>query len=137
MAPKTATRTAGQAGEAPPSRPRSAPPRSKTRKPKAAPPKFKSRAVLRLIEAGNGAFCEHCDEQVKFKARERLQQVICNVYVKGVWNRVEHYHADCYRKAGAPYGTPAPPEPRRTPASRSLSRLSYASSRRTRNAAMA
>lgn len=122
MAPKTATRTAKRSAA---SRPRSAP-RSTTKAktkakaaPKATAPKFRSRAVLRLIEAGSGAFCEHCEEQVKFRARERLQQAICNVYVKGVWDRVEHYHADCYRKAGEPYGTPAPPEPRRSSSSAS------------------
>jgi len=46
---------------------------------------------------------------VKFQARLRLQQVICNVYVKNVWDRVEHYHADCYQAAGSPYGEPAAP----------------------------
>lgn len=121
MAPKTATRTGTKAAKtAAASRPRSAP-RSTTKaksKAKAAPkpvaPKFKSRAVLRLIEAGSGAFCERCEEQVKFRARERLQQAICNVYVKGVWNRVEHYHEECYLDAGEPYGPAAPPEPRRS-----------------------
>ncbi|MEZ5165189.1 MAG: hypothetical protein R2695_01390 [Acidimicrobiales bacterium] len=36
-------------------------------------------------------------ERVKFKARERQQQVICNVHVGGSWDRVEHYHEPCYR----------------------------------------
>lgn len=63
--------------------------------------------MLRLIEPGNSADCAHCGERVKFQARLRLQQVICNVYVKGVWDRVEHFHADCYVEAGSPYGEPS------------------------------
>lgn len=49
--------------------------------------------------------CVGCGEPIKFKAKVRAQQVICNVYVKGAWNRVEHYHADCYTTAGSPHGT--------------------------------
>ena len=106
MAPKTATRKQSAAGSA--SRPRTAP--RSTTKAKATPartkaaPKFRSRAVMRLIEAGSGVECTECGEQVKFKARERFEQAICNVYVKGVWDRVEHYHAECYTIAGEPYG---------------------------------
>jgi hypothetical protein len=70
-------------------------------------PKLTSRAVARPIEAGNSAVCAHCDEPVKFKARDRGDQVIANVYVRGVWDRVEHYHLECYGEAGEPYGTPA------------------------------
>lgn len=69
--------------------------------------RWKSRAVVRSIEAGSAATCEACGEQVKFRAKTRAHQVICNVYVKGVWNRVEHYHFDCYMEAGEPYGTAA------------------------------
>jgi hypothetical protein len=68
----------------------------------------RSRAALRSIEAGSSAICVSCDEQVKFKAKVKLQQVICNVYVDGRWDRVEHYHAECYTTAGEPYGEPAP-----------------------------
>ena len=68
--------------------------------------KWKSRAVTRLIEAGSMTECMHCEERVKFKARERHMQVICNVYVGGKWNRVEHFHAPCYDEAGQPYGEP-------------------------------
>lgn len=68
---------------------------------------WKSRAVTRLIEAGSAADCAHCGERVKFRARERHRQVICNVYVDGRWDRVEHYHEPCYEAAGAPYGEPA------------------------------
>ncbi len=65
---------------------------------------FTSRAVTRLIEAGNSATCAVCRLPVKFRAKSRLQQVIANVYHDGVWNRVEHYHVDCYDNAGQPYG---------------------------------
>jgi hypothetical protein len=33
-------------------------------------------------------------------------QMICNVYADGVWQRVEHFHAECYETAGRPYGDP-------------------------------
>jgi DNA-directed RNA polymerase subunit RPC12/RpoP len=72
--------------------------------------RFRSRAVLRTIEAGTTAECEHCGERVKFMAKVRKQQVICNVYVRGRWDRVEHYHAECYELADEPYGEPALPE---------------------------
>ena len=65
-----------------------------------------SRAVLRTIEAGSSAMCARCDEQVKFRAKAKLTQVICNVYVDGKWNRVEHYHSECYIEADRPYGEP-------------------------------
>jgi hypothetical protein len=67
-----------------------------------------SRAALRTIEAGSSAICVSCDEQVKFKAKIKAQQVICNVYIDGRWDRVEHFHEECYTSAGQPYGEPAP-----------------------------
>ncbi len=66
-----------------------------------------SRAVLRPVDPGNDASCAHCDEPVKFAARQQRRQVIANVYSDGRWNRVEHYHEDCYGAAGAPHGAPA------------------------------
>jgi hypothetical protein len=63
-----------------------------------------SRAVLRTIEAGNHANCAHCGELVKFRAKIKAQQVICNVYTDGRWDRVEHFHADCYTEGGEPHG---------------------------------
>ena len=63
-----------------------------------------SRAVERPVEPGNSAMCTHCGAPVKFVARAQLRQVIANVYVKGTWARVEHYHQDCYVEAGQPYG---------------------------------
>ncbi len=65
---------------------------------------LQSRAVERLVEPGNSAVCVHCGAPVKFVARAQLRQVIANVYVDGTWDRVEHYHHDCYVEAGEPYG---------------------------------
>lgn len=69
--------------------------------------KLGSRAVSRPVEAGNSAVCAACGEPVKFMARVRSSQVIANVYVDGVWDRVEHYHLECYESAGEPYGAAA------------------------------
>lgn len=69
--------------------------------------KSKSRAVVRSIEPGNSANCAHCGAPVKFVARAQLRQVIANVYKDGDWDRVEHFHADCYDEAQQPYGPPA------------------------------
>ena len=65
-----------------------------------------SRAVTRLVEPGSQVDCMHCGERVKFQAKMRHQQVICNVYEKGKWVRVEHFHAECYTKAKEPFGSP-------------------------------
>jgi hypothetical protein len=66
-----------------------------------------SRAVVRPIEAGSYVDCARCGERVKFQAKVRLMQVICNVYVDGRWIRVEHFHEACYTEAGEPHGTAA------------------------------
>ncbi len=71
-----------------------------------ATPTMTSRAVVRIIEAGNSAVCTACDTAVQFKARIKMQQVICNVYVDGRWDRVEHFHRECYDTAKQPYGVP-------------------------------
>ena len=65
---------------------------------------WESRAVSRLVEPGNWVECALCDEVIKFRARERRSQVICNVYVAGKWDRVEHFHSECYETAGEPFG---------------------------------
>ena len=75
-----------------------------TKTAKKSTPRFTSRAVVRNIEAGSTAECASCGDRVKFQAKVRKQQVICNVYVDGRWNRVEHYHAECYQHVGEPYG---------------------------------
>jgi hypothetical protein len=75
--------------------------------------KWTSRAVVRFIEAGNSAICAHCGQAVQFKARVKIKQVICNVYVDGRWDRVEHFHRNCYDEAGQPYGKPDESQPLR------------------------
>lgn len=67
----------------------------------------KSRAVIRAIEPGCAATCTKCDTPVKFIARVNGRQVIANVYDNGRWQRVEHFHEECYVEAGSPYGEPA------------------------------
>jgi hypothetical protein len=75
-----------------------------------------SRAVIRDVEAGSSVDCAHCGERVKFQAKMRNRQVICNVYVGGQWDRVEHFHADCYTAAGKPHGEIVGPlDQRRSP----------------------
>ncbi len=67
-----------------------------------------SRAVTRDVEAGSTVDCAQCGDRVKFQAKVRNRQVICNVYIKGAWDRVEHYHSECYTDAEEPYGEPEP-----------------------------
>ncbi len=69
-------------------------------------PVFRSRGVTRPVEAGSAVECALCGERVKFRAKIRQYQVICNVYMKNQWDRVEHYHDECYVQAGSPYGDP-------------------------------
>ena len=71
-----------------------------------------SRAVRRIIEPGSSTECVTCGERIKFQAKVRAEQVICNVYVNGAWDRVEHYHLECYDNAGQPYGEPEAPTPK-------------------------
>ncbi len=63
--------------------------------------------MARLVEPGNMVECMTCGERVKFQARLRHMQVICNVYCDNRWARVEHFHAGCYDTAGQPYGPAA------------------------------
>ena len=63
-----------------------------------------SRAVVRRIEPGNLAVCAHCAQPVKFAAKLHKMQVIANVYIDGRWNRVEHFHDECYVEADSPFG---------------------------------
>ncbi len=65
---------------------------------------LRTRAVIRSIEPGSEVACSGCGERVKFSAKFRGQQVICNVYVRDRWDRVEHYHSQCYEEAGHPHG---------------------------------
>jgi len=68
---------------------------------------LRTRAVVRTIEPGSEVVCAGCGDRVKFSAKVRAQQVICNVYVRDRWDRVEHYHFECYEQAGSPHGTAA------------------------------
>ncbi len=74
-----------------------------------------TRAIVREIVRGNHTECLTCGEQVRFRARLRHLTVICNVYTDGRWNRVEHYHLDCYRESGEPHGHADSTEIRRPP----------------------
>jgi hypothetical protein len=88
-----------------------------------------SRAVTRLIEAGMMATCPTCEQTIKFSARVRAKQVICNVYEDGRWMRVEHYHDGCYAQAGEPYGPTDESQllrPKRRPAAAAASAASAA-----------
>ena len=66
--------------------------------------KLGTRAVLRYIDPGDTTRCQYCDQPLRFKARVRLKKVICSVYKRGKWNRVEHFHERCYDAAGQPHG---------------------------------
>jgi hypothetical protein len=75
-----------------------------------------TRAVVRTVDAGSSAICEVCAQQVKFSAKVKRFQVICNVYIQGRWDRVEHFHMECYVESGSPHGEIDPtsaPAPRR------------------------
>lgn len=66
---------------------------------------WESRAVARYIEPGVDDDCAGCGEQIRFNARARKEvRVIANVYVEGLWARVEVYHGACYEHAGRPHG---------------------------------
>lgn len=72
-----------------------------------------TRAVLREVEPGSTVDCTHCGEQIKFQAKTRPKQVICNVYDGNRWDRVEHFHERCYHDAAEPHGeVDATPPPR-------------------------
>ena len=63
-----------------------------------------SRAVERLVAPGSAVHCAHCGALVRFAVREKVRQVIANVYLDGRWARVEHFHPRCYCAAAYPYG---------------------------------
>ncbi len=107
MATKTASKTTAKTKATPKAKAKKAPKSKAKAAPKAKKPaNWKSRAAIRLVEPGSSVDCELCGERVKFQARMRHQQVICNIYTKGVWERVDHYHAPCYNEAGKPFGKP-------------------------------
>ena len=63
-----------------------------------------TRAVVRGVEPGNDVRCVLCAKQIKFAARTHPRQVIANIYLDGAWNRVDHFHEECYLEANEPYG---------------------------------
>lgn len=67
-----------------------------------------TRAVERAVQPGNSGVCERCDEVIRYQARLKARWVLCNVYEDSsrgrVWDRLEHFHPDCYAAAGAPHG---------------------------------
>lgn len=69
-----------------------------------------TRAIVRLTPPGTDAECPACEQPVKFMAKHKKSEVIANVYGRAgdpdVWDRVEHWHAECYFAAGQPHGTP-------------------------------
>ena len=69
--------------------------------------------VLRPVEPGNAVECGHCGKPIKFSARAKPRQVIANIYEDATWQRVEHFHEECYEEIGKPYGEAAQLEWRR------------------------
>lgn len=67
---------------------------------------LRSRAVEIQVNAGQTYRCVHCDSDVKFRARNRMKAIICNVYGSRPkrWLRVEVFHPRCYEEAGEPHG---------------------------------
>ncbi len=87
----------------------------------------RTRAVLRMIEAGSTVNCAHCGERVKFRAKVKRRQAICNIYVRDSndqprWDRVEHYHEECYEALGKPHGDYLSTQPWRLPRGNKLPR---------------
>lgn len=106
MATKTAPNTSATKRKTPAKAATGSKTRKKPTTPRPKKPQFTSRGVTRPVEAGSAVECAFCGERVKFRAKVRQYQVICNVYEKKQWDRVEHYHDECYVKAGSPYGPP-------------------------------
>ncbi len=65
-----------------------------------------TRAVSSRIEPYNNIRCHACDGLLTFRARHKHHQIIANVYQDDKWDRVEHWHPDCYQTADQPHGPP-------------------------------
>ena len=70
-----------------------------------------SRAILRdrHIDLTLASWCEGCGRILNHSRSPRAVKfaqplVVCNVYVDGVWDRMEVWHLNCYETAGLPYG---------------------------------
>ena len=62
---------------------------------------------MRAVIPGTYVDCAWCNQRVSYSAKTRPNQIIANVYCDGKWNRVEHFHEECYYRAESPYGPPA------------------------------
>lgn len=68
-----------------------------------------TRAVEKNLLSGNQEYCsyEFCSYPrhiIISKTRFPIKEIIANVYFEDKWQRVEHFHSDCYDKMGNPYG---------------------------------
>lgn len=71
--------------------------------------KLGTRALTRRIIQGSNINCPGCDEIVLYRPWKGTEyQILCNVYWRGRWHRVEHWHPDYYLDAGQPHGEPQP-----------------------------
>lgn len=67
-----------------------------------------TRAVMRPVVAGRREPCDHCKEEILWRARQVMWIVYANVYGRdgdpNRWDRTEVFHLDCYRELKQPYG---------------------------------
>ena len=82
MATKTAPKTRASKRKTPAKATTASKTRKKPTTRKRKKPQFTSRGVTRPVEAGSAVECAFCGERVKFRAKVRQYQVICNVYEK-------------------------------------------------------
>lgn len=65
---------------------------------------FQTRVVSKPCTAGDFIVCRRCGAEIKYRARTKDREVLCNVYENGAWDRLERFHPACYVGAGEPYG---------------------------------
>ncbi len=70
-----------------------------------------SRAVSRKLQPGLGLECDACSMPIKYSAKFPTNQIIANVYDGNVWQKVVHYHEECYQELDYPHGEPIPSQP--------------------------
>lgn len=65
-----------------------------------------TRAVAIKTTPGVYEWCAGCASQIRFQPWRgtRPHHICANVYRRGTWDRVEHWHPTCYRQAGHPHG---------------------------------
>lgn len=88
----------------------------KTKEKKPEPVVLGTRAVVRPVIAGSRDVCAYkkCPadrKEILWRARRRMMVIIANIYGRDgdptKWDRVEHFHEECYDKARRPYGKAA------------------------------